>query len=119
RNGAQLERGFRRLAPWSTRYVLNGVEYGGDYDPATDARTGRFWAAFPEARTVLELGAVEGGLSFELARRPGVQVTAVESRADNVAKARFVQRALGVDNVRFHHADLEVVPPSAFGRHDA
>lgn len=113
-----MEWGFRRRAPWTTRFTIGGREYGGGIDFASDARLQAFWHAFPEARTVLDLGALEGGHAVELARRAD-RVVAVEGRATNAERARFACRALGVANVEVVHADVEVVGPDAFGEFDA
>ena len=111
-------RGWRRRGPWITRFEHHGGSYGGEVWFARDARIAAFWAAFPDARRVLELGALEAGHTVELARR-ATQVTAVEGRRANVERARFAARRLGVRNVRFVQADVEVVGPGAFGTHDA
>ena len=109
---------WRRRGPWTTRFDVRGRARGGDISFAGDARLDEFWAAFPDAARVLELGALEGGHTVELARRAAF-VTAVEGRRENVARARFALRALGVRNARVVHADVEVVGPGAFGAHDA
>ena len=110
--------GWRRRGPWVTRFDRDGRSYGGEVSFAGDARIEAFWRAFPDARRVLELGALEGGHTVELARR-AEHVTAVEGRRENVERARFATRTLGVRNVRVVHADVEVVGPGAFGSHDA
>lgn len=115
---ALLERSFRRAGPWITGFDVDGVRVGGEADFARDSRLDAFHRAFPEARRVLELGALEGGHSFELARSAD-HVTAVEARAGNVRRARRAQRALGVLNVTFVCADVEVVGAGGFGRFDA
>lgn len=111
--------GFRRRAPWVTRFVIGGQAYGGAFDPEADARIPQFFQVFPNVRTILELGSLEGGQTFVLARRPGVQLTCVEARRFNIEKARFVQALLGTDNARFVHADLEKRQLSSFGKFDA
>jgi SAM-dependent methyltransferase len=114
----RLERGFRRHAPWTTRFTIDGRAYGGDVDFAGDRRIGDFLRAFPDARTVLDLGALEGAHAIELARTAD-RVVAVEARRGNVERARFAVRALGVDNIDVVHADVEVAGPGAFGAFDA
>jgi SAM-dependent methyltransferase len=117
-NRLLVEWGFRRRAPWTTRFTIDARAYGGDIDFASDARLHEFWAAFPNARSVLDLGALEGGHAVELARRAD-RVVAVEGRAANVDRARFACKALGVRNVEVVQADVEVVGPDAFGTFDA
>lgn len=117
-NPLLVEWGFRRRAPWTTRFTIGGRTYGGHIDFASDTRLDDFWAAFPSARSVLDLGALEGGHAVELARRADL-VVAVEGRTANVDRARFACKALGIRNVDVVRADVEVVGPDAFGVFDA
>jgi SAM-dependent methyltransferase len=114
-----LEREFERLGPWITQFRIHGGVYGGSTSYAHDQRIEHFNNAFPDVGTILELGSLEGGQSFRLAERPGAQVVAVEARAENVERARFVQQALQIANVRFAVADLERTRPGTFGTFDA
>jgi SAM-dependent methyltransferase len=114
----RIERGFRRHAPWTTRFTIDGRAYGGDVDFTGDRRIADFRRAFPDARTVLDLGALEGAHAIELAKSAD-RVVAVEARRGNVERARFAAHALGVDNVEVVHADVEVAGPGAFGTFDA
>jgi SAM-dependent methyltransferase len=115
----RLEEEFARRGPWLTRYRIGDREYGGHLDYWRDPRLELFAEAFPQVRTVLELGSLEGGHSFELARRPGVErVVAIEGREDNVARADFVRNVLGLDSVRFIVANLEIYPLLPLGRFD-
>ena len=52
---------FERRKPWVTNFVINEREYGGYFDAMNDGRISQFFQYFPHARTVLELGALEGG----------------------------------------------------------
>ncbi len=110
---------FDRLGPWVTRFTIDGREYGGSVSLDDDRRVRQFFEAFPDARTVLELGSLEGAHTFQLAARAGAHVTAVEGREENLERARFLQRLLAVDNVAFHLADLETARLASFGRFDA
>ena len=101
-----------------TRFDIDGRTYGGSAELMDDGRVEQFVAAFPSARSVLELGSLEGAHSFSLARR-GLTVTALEGRQANVEKARFVQSLLGVDGVTFERADLETASLAGFGQFDA
>lgn len=116
---AQIAAGFNQRAPWVTRFTIGGQGYGGQFDAEHDPRIPQFYESFPNVRTLLELGCLEGGQTFQLARRPGVSLTAVEARRFNLEKARWVGGLLGIQNVRFVQADLEKRPLSAFGRFDA
>jgi SAM-dependent methyltransferase len=113
-----LSREFRSRGPWVTRFRIDGRTYGGKAELVDDGRIGQFAAAFPEARSILELGSLEGAHSFSLARLAN-RVVAVEGRDENIARAQFVQELLGVENVTFVEADLETVPLERFGRFDA
>jgi SAM-dependent methyltransferase len=113
-----LSREFRSRGPWVTRFRIGGRTYGGKADLVDDGRIAQFAAAFPEARSVLELGSLEGAHSFSLAHRAN-RVVAVEGRRENIARAQFVQALLDVENVTFVEADLETTPLDRFGRFDA
>jgi hypothetical protein len=115
----RLQREFDQLAPWITKFEIDGVEYGGSYSYATDERIRQFRDAFPHARAILELGSLEGGQTFRLAEIPDSHVTAAEGRPENVRKARFVQHQLGVSNVRFVDVNLEGGTPTELGTFDA
>jgi SAM-dependent methyltransferase len=110
---------FKRRGPWVTKFVIDGKDYGGSYDARADNRINQFFEAFPNARTILELGSLEGGHSFALASRPSVRrVVAIEGRPTNVAKARFVQRILNFPDVEFITANLEHYNLSLLGDFD-
>ena len=111
---------FAKRGPWITHFVIGGVELGGDFDPAVGDRVGQFFQAFPEVRSILELGPLEGGHTFDLAQRPGViSVLAAEARAENIARAKFVQELLDVRNVEFVQVNLENAQLTVFGKFDA
>ena len=113
---------FERLGPWVTGFVIDGHSYGGAYDAAQDAfgRIGHFTESFPDAASILELGSLEGGHTVCLAKLPGVRrVVAIEGRQENIDRARFVARLLGVNNVSFEFADLEQFDLATLGSFDA
>jgi SAM-dependent methyltransferase len=115
-----LKAEFAKLGPWITHFVIDGVESGGKFHALEDSRVGQFFESFPKVCTILELGSLEGGHTFALARRPSVRrVLGVEARASNIAKARFVQELLRVRNAEFIEADLEKTELAAFGKFDA
>jgi len=66
---------------------------------------------------VLDLGALEGGLSFEMARE-GWQTTGVEGREDNFRKASLVASYYGLPNLRFVHKDVKALAPEHGGVFD-
>ena len=67
---------------------------------------------------VLDLGALEGGLSFEMARE-GWQATGVEGREDNFRKASLIASYYGLPNLRFVHRDVKALTPEQNGVFDA
>jgi SAM-dependent methyltransferase len=115
-----LELEFNKRGIWLTKFVINGVEYGGKFDPSTEKCVEWFFDYFPNIKRILELGSLEGGHTFALASHSGVnQVIGIEGRKDNLERARFAQKLLKVNNVDFIEANLENVDLSRFGRFDA
>jgi SAM-dependent methyltransferase len=110
---------FRKHGPWVTRFNIAGRTYGGDLSYQGDVRVKQFFDAFPDARTILEPGCLEGGMSFQLAQQPDSQVVALDARSENLERARFVQRIFGIENIDFIEADLELTPLASFGQFDA
>ncbi len=102
-----LSEEFESKGPWITKFVIDGESYGGDFDAMNDVRVEQFFECFPNSKRILELGSLEGGHSFALARNPLVEeVIAVELRDQNVSRAKFVQQVLGDRKVKFVHADV-------------
>jgi hypothetical protein len=111
---------FARRGPWITHFVIEGVASGGDYQVINDRRVQQFLERFPNVRTILELGSLEGGHTFTLARHPGVErILAVEARVANIEKAKFICSLLGVSNVQFRQANLEQLQLAGLGYFDA
>lgn len=111
---------FERLRPWITKFHIDGAEYGGNFDALNDARITQFFEMFPAAENILELGSLEGGHSFALARNQSVnRVLAVEGREKNIEKAKLVQSLLGDAKVEFMHADIEKLNFEPLGKFDA
>ncbi|MFC1506155.1 class I SAM-dependent methyltransferase [Thermoproteota archaeon] len=114
-----LELEFNKRGIWLTKFTIDGVEYGGKFDPSAEKCIKLFFDYFPNAKRILELGSLEGGHTFTLASHSGVsQVIGIEGRKDNMERARFVQKLLGIHNVDFVEANLEKVDLSRFGRFD-
>lgn len=110
---------FAQLAPWVFQFRIGDSDFGGHVSAAGDVRIAQFHEFALHARTILELGALEGAHTFMLAQHPGVQrVLAVEGRESNLRKARFLQRLFRVENAEFVQANLETDPLS-FGNFDA
>jgi hypothetical protein len=111
---------FARRGPWITHFVIGGVASGGDYQVINDRRVQQFFERFPNVRTILELGSLEGGHTFMLSRQPGVErILAIEARAANIEKAKFIGSLLGVSNVEFRQANLEQLQLASLGYFDA
>ena len=66
---------------------------------------------------VLDLGALEGGFSVELARR-GASVVAVEGRAAHVAKIELARDALGLEGLAVVEGDVRRLDPASLGTFD-
>jgi hypothetical protein len=114
----RLQREFDRRKPWVTQFVIDGRTYGGQYDPRTDPRMEWFLQAFPTARTVLDLGALEGAQSFRLAQSATIEnVLGLEVRPAYIDKAEFVSRLPGMEHkVSFARANLESADLASFGQ---
>ena len=117
---ANLAEEFAKLGPWIYQFQVDGQTYGGGISAVGDVRVERFLCFAPAAKTILELGSLEGAQSFILAQHPGVKrVVALEGREANLRKARFIQELLEIRNVEFLQANLEHSDLTAFGRFDA
>lgn len=117
---ADLASEFATLAPWIYGFRIDGTEYGGAINVTKDARVDQLFRFAPTARTILDLGSLEGAHTFRIAERPGVErVLALEGRERNLRKARFIQELLRVRNVEFAQANLEKIDVAAFGKFDA
>lgn len=109
---------FDKLGPWTTKYIIDGKEYGGNIDLLTDTALQFFRQEFPSARYILELGGFEGCHTFNLASTYE-NVLSLEGRDYNIKKAKFIQNLFGVTNVRFDEANFEKDNLSQFGHFDA
>jgi hypothetical protein len=118
--GMDLKLEFEKRGPWITHFEIDGVQSGGNFRALEDERVDQFFESFPEARTILELGSLEGGHTFALARHPNVtRILGIEARASNIARSRFVKQLLRIDNAEFVEADLEKTDIATFGNFDA
>ena len=114
-----LQEQMDRLGPWTTRFHVDGQVCGGGYEVSQDdALLRSFRERLPLPGRVLELGCMEGGRTFPLARRCG-QVLAIDVRREHLERARFMQRQLGLSNVTFFEADLETCDLQTLGQFDA
>lgn len=65
----------------------------------------------------LDLGCLEGMYAIELARQ-GVETVAIEGRETNLAKARFVKEALGLDHLTLRLEDVRELARERHGEFD-
>ncbi len=117
---AEVAAAFAEQEPWISRFVIDGVAYGGAFDALNDPRVAVFFRTFPVVATILELGWLEGGHTIALSQPAGVKsVLGVEGRAANLARARLSARLLHAEKVEFLEADLEQVELAQFEKCDA
>jgi len=117
---AEIARRFAELAPWQTRFLVEGQAHGGDLDYSEDGRVPEFFRWFGAPRTILELGSAEGALTLQLAAPETVErVVALEARADHAARSRLALELLGRGNVESFAVDLEAADLAEHGRFDA
>lgn len=121
----EIRRRVEELEPWVNEFSFEGIRYatGSQLDyllrehPNDRARA--FFAAFPNARRILELGALEGADTLALSRHPEVSILAIEGRESNLCRAEFVLELHEVSNVTFQLDDVETVNFAALGTFDA
>ena len=66
---------------------------------------------------ILDLACLEGGYAIEFARQ-GATAVGIEGREASVMKARFVKRALGLDNLEFFQDDIRNLTKERYGEFD-
>jgi SAM-dependent methyltransferase len=121
----EIERRALQLEPWVNGFEYNGVRYARGSElsyllgQAPEDRAQSFFAAFPESRRILELGALEGADTLALARYPGTSIVAIEGRSENLARAEFVMEVHGVTNAELRLGDVEKLDFSLLGHFDA
>jgi SAM-dependent methyltransferase len=114
-----IEQKFDKLKPWITQFTINGRKYGGNVSFDEDIRIRLFFECFPDMHSILELGSLEGGHTFQLGKNPEITVLGIEGREYNITKANFIKELLNIPNVSFVCADLESSHLSDFGKYDA
>ena len=71
-------------------------------------------------QTILELGSLEGGHTFAMAKHKEVEkILAIEGRQANIAKTNFMKQILGINNIEFLNANLESIDLAALWQFDA
>lgn len=111
---------FAELAPWVFQFRIGDEDFGGGVSAVGDVRLAQFSKFAPEAKTILELGSLEGAHTFLLGAQSGVErVVAVEGRAANIRKAELIKRLLDARKAEFVQANLEETELTTFGNFDA
>ncbi|MFG3051503.1 class I SAM-dependent methyltransferase [Kitasatospora sp. NPDC048239] len=124
-NREEIRKRAIELEPWVNGFEYEGVRYARGSElgyllgQAPEDRATAFFAAFPDARRILELGALEGADTLALARRPGTSVLALEGRVENLRRAEFVLEVNGAANAQMRVADVETIDFPSLGRFDA
>ena len=119
-NSTNLKAEFEKRNPWITQFHIGGETFGGNFDAMNDARISQFFEIFPNTKSVMELGSLEGGHSFALAQNAAVErVTAIEAREMNIERSKFVKTVLADKKVEFVQEDIEKMDFDRFGNFDA
>jgi hypothetical protein len=117
---ADIAERFAALAPWDTKFVVDGESYGGELDYSRDERVPRFFEWFGVPRRIVDLRALEGALTLQLAAPPEVEhVLALEPRSDRRARAALATALLGRGNIVVVERDPADIEPVSLGRFDA
>jgi len=111
---------FESLGPWISSFECGGRTIGGDADLINDWRIQLFKETFPDVRTVLELGSLEGSHSISMAQVPKIErIVSLELRDYSIEKASFMSRFFkNTEKIDFIQADLEEEELDKFGRFD-
>lgn len=114
-----IERGFKKRSPWITNFTINGKQYGGDYKPEEDCRLRWFCENFEDAKTILDLGCLEGAQSFFLLKKLAIErIVGLEGRELNIQKAEYIKKILKIRNIDFYKLDVENEGLQKFGHFD-
>lgn len=111
---------FDAVGPWYTKYVINGVEYGGHNVYRGDTRMINFFRWHRTGGRVLELASFEGAHSLMLARHPQVTgVVGIEGRDYLIRRAELVTGIVGrTDVVRYAQCNFDTDPIGGNGQFD-
>lgn len=101
-----LRKEFESRGPWVTCFPIDGKVIGGGYHAENDGRLKKFLQLYPKPGRVLELGCLEGGHTFPIAKA-AEQVVAIDSRDRNLDRARWLQGVYQQKNISFVQANLE------------
>lgn len=79
-----IEQNFDKLKPWITQFTINGKKYGCSVSFDEDIRIRFFFECFSDVHSILELGSLEGGHTFQLGKNPEITVLGIEGREYNI-----------------------------------
>ena len=114
----KLQEKFQERGPWQTRFQMQGRTYGGAFHvPDENPLQRQFLEFCALPQRVLELGCMEGGRTFPLARCCG-NVIAVDGRREHLQRARWMADQLRIGNVSFLEMDLEAADLQTLGHVD-
>jgi tRNA (mo5U34)-methyltransferase len=118
---AEIRQGIQELGPWFYRFEFGE---GLETTPAIPASVvdifdtrlqmllravdAHFGDRLPEIEC-LDIGCHEGFYSLAMARRGVRRVVAVDARPENLNRARFVARAMGVSNIEYRLGRVETL----------
>ncbi len=103
-----IEQEIKQLGPWICDFEIQGHKTGGYFDALNDRRILVWLSKYPQLKTVLEMGSLEGGHTAAIASYPGIlRVVGLEARDANLAKCEFVHKSLGITNSIHTKYDLE------------
>ena len=117
---SEIQHGILELAPWFYPFDFGGglrttalvpLAVTEIFDTRLRMVEGAVRSHFGERERGLEcldIGCHEGFYSLAMARR-GMRVSGVDAREENLRRARFVARAMGIDNVRYHLGRVETL----------
>jgi hypothetical protein len=102
---------FDRLPGWTTRFSIEGSDYGGVVDLCNDTRLR--WhidsVGGIKGKTVLELGPLEGAHTLAIVNAGAESVTAIEGDANNFLKCLLIKELIGLRNASFEFGDFNEV----------
>src|SRR5580704_3118476 len=116
----EIQRGIEQLGPWFYPFEFGGglrttalvpqavTEIFGTRLRMVEAALNGYFGEREQGLECLDIGCHEGFYSLAMARR-GMQVTAVDGREENLRRARFVARAMGMNEIDYRQGRVETL----------